>query len=176
VTVPRSLAALLGLATAALAVPSGCDDDATAADGGVGHEAGPDIGPPLEGGAGADGAHTGGEAGPDLARSLRLTPPRFDFGEVPRFATTTTMFVLSNIGAGALEGVESLITGDTAAFMLVGNGCTEGLAPEQQCQLEVFLRANVLGPHQGQLQVRASGEQVVSAALEGTVVAPGTAP
>jgi hypothetical protein len=115
-------------------------------------------------------------ARPDLARSLRLTPPQFDFGEVPRFAATTTMFVLHNTGAATLEGVESLITGDTAAFMLVGNSCPEALAPEQQCQLEVFLRANVLGPHQGQLQAQASGEQPVAAVIKGTVVATGTAP
>jgi hypothetical protein len=175
VTVFWSLATSLAMT---LAGATGCDDDAGGTLDAGGHDGYGDDGIVLlEAGDRSDaGDDLVADAGPDLASNLRLAPAEFDFGAVPRFAVVTTMFVLRNAGPSTLQAAQFLISGDTAAFMLVGNDCQETLAPEQECHLEVFLRANVVGPHQGRLQVQAAGEQAVSSVVKGTVVASEAAP
>lgn len=121
-------------------------------------------GSPGASGSGGDGTGAG---------VLSVEPPSFDFGPAVIGVPSRTRVAILNSGDGALAAVSAaLAAGSDPDYQVLLNGCENGIAPSERCDIRLQLVTSKEGASAATLEVESSG-QPAQVPLAGSGVAPG---
>jgi hypothetical protein len=114
----------------------------------------------------------GGENGPS-AGVLGVEPPSFDFGPAVIGVPSRTRVAVLNGGDGALAAVSAALAASSDPdYRVLLNGCENGVAPSERCDIRLQLVPSKEGASAATLEVESSG-QPAQVALAGSGLTPG---